>query len=167
MPDFDPRYTAGTVKHKGGNIMVWGAFSLSGIGPLHRIAGIMDQVQYREIMEKVMLPHARQNMPRGWVLQQDNDPKHTAKSVKKWFTDNKLRVMEWPPQSPDLNPIESLWGEVEQKLKGRKFKKPDELFDAVNQEWTNLPTELLEKLVGSMPRRCKAVLDVNGASTKY
>jgi len=70
---FDPRYTAGTVKHKGGNIMVWGAFSLSGIGPLHRIAGIM---------EKVMLPHARQNMPRGWVLQQDNDPKHTAKSVK-------------------------------------------------------------------------------------
>jgi len=56
--------------------------------------------------------------------------------------------MEWPPQSPDLNPIENLWGEVERKLKGRKFKKPDELFDAVNQEWTNLPTELLEKLVG-------------------
>ena len=94
---FNPCYNFGTVKHKGGNIMVWGSFSLSRISPLHWIVGIMDQVQYGEIMEKVMLPHARQNMPPDWVLQQDNDPKHTAKSVKKWFMDNEMRVMEWLP----------------------------------------------------------------------
>ena len=49
--------------------------------------------------------------------------------------DNEMRVMEWLPQSPDLNTIKNLWGEVERKLKGHKIKKPDELVKAVNQEW--------------------------------
>ena len=48
--------------------------------------------------------------------------------------DNEMRVMEWLPPSPDLNTIKKLWGEVERKVKGRKLKKPDELFKAVNQE---------------------------------
>ena len=52
-------------------------------------------------------------MPELWVLEQDNDPKHTAKSAKKWFTNNEVRVMEWPPQSVNLYPIKNLWGEVE------------------------------------------------------
>uniref|UniRef100_A0A914UYA6 Tc1-like transposase DDE domain-containing protein n=1 Tax=Plectus sambesii TaxID=2011161 RepID=A0A914UYA6_9BILA len=152
---FDPHYTVGTVKHRGRNIMVWGCFSLTGIGPLHRINGIMNQVQYREILQEVMLPHARRNMLRGWVLQQDNDPKHTVKSVKRWVTEKKLRLMEWPVQSPDLNPIENLWEEVERRLAGQKFRKPDNLFNALSREWAALPLQTLETLVKSMPRGCK------------
>lgn len=164
---FDPRYTIGTVKHSGGNIMVWGAFCHLGVGPLFRIVGNMDQVQYREIMENIMLPYATSNMEGSWMLQQDNDPKHTAKSVKKWFADNNIRVMDWPSQSPDLNPIENLWEEVDRKLKRQNFKKPEQLFDAIKEEWNRIPMSLLHTLVESMPRRCRAVIGAKGAATKY
>lgn len=164
---YDPRYTIGTVKFGGGGIMVWGGFSKHGLGPLHRIEGIMDAIKYRNILTEVMLPYSREHMPADWVFQQDNDPKHTAKIIKKWFEDNQLRVLDWPAQSPDLNPIENLWGEVERKLIGKKFKRPDDLWEAVQAAWYNVPQERVNKLIESMPRRCKAVIDAKGSATKY
>ena len=164
---FAKEYTIGTVKFGGGNIMVWGCFSWAGIGPLYRVNGIMDQLQYREILSNQMLPHALEKMPHNWVYQHDNDPKHTALTVKNWLINNSITVLKWPAQSPDLNPIENLWIEVERRLGGRKFQKPDELFRAVQYEWEALPKQLLETLVESMPRRCKAVIDSKGYATKY
>lgn len=78
----DIKYQVPTVKHGGGNVMVWGCFSRDGIGPLHRINGIMDKFMYADILKKHMLPHAKLKMPRGWWFQQDNDPKHASKHVK-------------------------------------------------------------------------------------
>lgn len=164
---FDPRFTKGTVKFGGRKIMVYGCFSWAGIGPIYRISGIMDQFQYIEILEKVMLPHAQQNMLPNWQLVQDNDPKHTAKRVKKWFTDNHINLLAWPAKSPDLNVIENLWFQVKKRLAGKKFKTPELLFDGVKAAWESIPKQVLETLVESMPRRCKAVIDARGYSTKY
>ena len=76
-------------------------------------------------------------------------------------------MLEWPAQSPDLNPIENLWCEAERRLGGHKFKKSDELFNAVRKAWESIPKSRLEKLVESMPRRCQAVIDAKGYATKY
>ena len=92
--------------------MVWGSFSNAGLGPLHLINGTMDQIQYHNIMSDVKLPYANINLAADWILQQDNDPKHTTKSVKHWFQTSNVRVLEWLAQSADLNPIENLWNIV-------------------------------------------------------
>lgn len=164
---FDYRYTQKTVKYGGGSIMVWGCFSYAAVGPLHRIDGIMDSLMYRDIMENVMLPYASEEMPLKWTYQQDNDPKHTARIVKRWFEDNNVSVMGWPAQSPDLNPIENLWSIVDQRIDRSQASNKDALFQAIQEAWNAIPEEIIHNLVDSMPRRCQAAIAAKGYATKY
>lgn len=153
---YSPRCMRGTVKHDK-KINVWGCFSSGGVGRLHRIIGIMDQEIYMDIREEPMLHSADLLFGReNWILQQDNDPKHTAKRVK-----------EWPPQSPDLNPIENLWSILDRRLSNRHVNSEAELFQCLQEGWNSLPVSLLSKLVASMHDRCQAVIDNKGLPTKY
>ena len=105
----------------GKGVIVWGCFSgISGLGPLFQISGIMDRFVYRDILEKQMVPFADDNMPLRWQFQQDNDPKHASKLIKTWFNTNQINLMKWPVNSPDLNPIENLWKQLDDaiQLKG-------------------------------------------------
>jgi len=74
--------------------MIWACFSYYGVGPIYWVKTIMDRYVY-----------ASEDMPPIWTFQQDNDPKHSSKHAKEWFAANQVNVMEWPAQSPDLNPI--------------------------------------------------------------
>ncbi|CDQ73294.1 unnamed protein product [Oncorhynchus mykiss] len=108
--EYNPKNTIPTVKHGGGNIILWGCFSAKGTGQLHLIEGRMDGAMYREILANNLLPSVRAlKMGHGWVFQHDNDPKDTARATKEWLRKKHLKVLERPSQSPDLNPIENLW----------------------------------------------------------
>ncbi|KAF2346192.1 Transposase Tc1-like [Trinorchestia longiramus] len=107
--EYKPKCTIPTVEFGGDSIIVWGCFSSSGVGKLHIIEGTMNGRKYREILEEQLLPSARLlKLKRGWKFQQDNDPKHTANETKKWLRMKKINILEWPSQSPDMNPIENL-----------------------------------------------------------
>ena len=78
-----------------------------------------------------------------------------------------VKVMDWPSMSPDLNPIEHLWGILKRKVEVHKVSSIHQLHDVVIKEWKSIPVATCEALVNSMPRRVKVFLDVDGGHTKY
>lgn len=150
--------------------MVWGCFSKKGVGDLVHIPTIMDKSVYEDILKNHLKKSARKlRLGSNYVFQQDNDPKHTAKTVQEWFRRNKINKMDWPAQSPDLNPIENLWSELGRKVarRDRAPKNSKELVAILQEEWNAIPKDVTAKLVESMPRRLEAVIAAHGGHTKY
>lgn len=165
--EMNPRFTKKQVKHGGGNIKMWGSFSGRGVGPVRKVQGNLDQHQYKAILEETMLPYAEEHLPIIWTFQHDNDPKHTARSVKSFLTSQSVSVLDWPANSPDLNPIEHLWHEIKKKVATYRTTTLDELNEAFCEAWANIPVETCQKLIMSMPHRCQAVITNKGFATGY
>uniref|UniRef100_A0AAZ3PJB8 Tc1-like transposase DDE domain-containing protein n=1 Tax=Oncorhynchus tshawytscha TaxID=74940 RepID=A0AAZ3PJB8_ONCTS len=93
--------------------------------------------------------------------------RNTAKTTQEWLRDKSLNVLEWPSQSPDLNPIEHLWRDLKIAVQRRSPSNLTELERICREEWEELPKSRCAKLVESYPRRLKAVNAAKGDSTKY
>ena len=104
-----------------------------------------------------------------FVFQQDNDPKHTSRLANDWFNQNRVNLMDWPPQSPDMNPIKHLWHALKQRL--RTYPEPPkgihELWERIQDEWLKIPVETCQNLISNMPGRIQALLKAKGGYTKY
>ena len=160
-----------TIKHGGGHLMVWATMTYDGVGPIVGIEGILDAEFYREILEETLVPSlAIRNINIEEIFfQHDNDPKHTAKLTKRWFEENQIKLLQWPAQSPDLNPIENLWKELKRLITLLKElpKSENDLWEKVRLVWLGLEREYCAKLVQTMPRRISSVLKAKGGYTKW
>jgi len=87
--------------------------------------------------------------------------------LKSWFASKKIEVLDWPPQSPDMNVIEHLWSIIKPKIAKRHPANLKELDDAIKVEWEQLDPSFTMSLVESMPRRVMALLKAKGGHTKY
>ncbi len=140
------------------SVMIWGAISSAGVGPLCFLKTNVTAPIYQDIGK--LLKNA------DFIFQQDLGPAHTAKSTKRWLNDHGVGVLGWPANSPDLN-IDNLWGIVKRKKKNKRPKNADELKATVKETWASIPPQQCHKLITSMPRRIEAVIKAKGAPTKY
>ncbi|KAI4887934.1 hypothetical protein NFI96_008000 [Prochilodus magdalenae] len=141
---------------------------VEGTGLVLHISERMDGAMYcnPKILSDNLLPSAR-TWGRGWVFQHDNDPKHTAKATKEWLKKKHIKVMEWPSQSPDLNPIENLWRELKVRVAKRQPHNLNDLEMICEEEWTKIPPDMCANLIINYNKRLTAVLANKGFATKY
>ena len=86
-------------------------------------------------------------MGHGWVFQHDNDPKHTAKATKECLKKKHIKVLEWPSQFPDLNPIENLWRQLKLRVAKRQPQQLKDLERICKEEWTKIPPKICANLL--------------------
>lgn len=155
-----------TTKFGGGSVMVWGCFSYDGVGALVKIDGIMRKEQYHQILQRSAIPSGINLIGNGFVFQQDNDPKHTSHLCMNYLRSKEsrgvLKYMEWPPQSPDANPIELLWDELDREVRKLRPKSQTHLWECLQTAWRQLRPLALHKLVQRMPRICAAIIEAKG-----
>jgi transposase len=101
---------------------------------------------------------------------QDGAPAHSAADTLAELAERGIRVLKWPPYSPDLNPIEMVWNWMKDYIQERyedSLTKYPALRQAVQEAWDAVPIEYLTELLQSMPARCRAVVEAEGGFTRF
>jgi transposase len=140
----------------------------AGVGELAIVEGIMNAKGYVNILRDNLKKSVRKlGIQDSYLFQQDNDPKHTARITREWLLYNARGLLETPPQSPDINPIENLWSLLETKIMKCKCSSRQMLIGNLKKEWDKIGQEVTANLVNSMPRRLQAITDAKGLHTKH
>ena len=160
-----------SVKFGGASLMMWGCMTAQGVGYATKIDGALNAALYVDIVEDELqwtMGHFHLNR-REITFEHDNDPKHTSHLARNWLSNNSIRVLDWPAQSPHLNPIEHLWSYLKRQLAPYENAPQDidELWQRVVTDWYKIPLETCTDLIESMPRRVAAVLKARGGHTNY
>jgi transposase len=150
-------------------INVWGCLSKKGFGRVFWFKNNLNsEFLCHKIYRNALLPSARQHFGQSqWVLLEDNDLKHRSNYSRTWKSDHQIVTLSWPSHSPDVNPIENLWALLKVKVAQRRPKTLEDLVNAIQNEWNELPSELAYNLMNSMESRVQSLIDSSGDYTLY
>jgi transposase len=166
-------------KGKDLSVMVWGAIWLGGRSDLV-IMDIDEEAKrsgfsansYLDVLEKTV----ESCWSPGMTFMQDNAPIHKAKKVMQWFEDHGIPLLDWPPYSPDMNPIEHVWAKMKEWLCeqypdarnwGSSQSALNMLGRVINEAWEAIPQEFIDGLINTMISRVTALVKAEGWHTKY
>ena len=162
-----PRVLKQRAKHPV-KIHIWGGISTRGATDIIMFTGIMDAQRLSAVLEVGLLPFIRSHYSDGHRLQQDNDPKHASRHIEAFFEENGVNWWPTPPESPDLNPIENVWGSLKQYLRNSyKPKNLDQLRDGIKQFWATLTPEVCARYISHLKKVIPKVIKEDGGPSGY
>ena len=164
---YDDKYTVSTMKHPPSQ-MIWGAMSQHGIGGLFFLPSgtTMNGEKYAQLLSDKLQLHM--HVHKCNIFMQDGAPCHRSKLVTNFLKKKKVKVLDWPGNSHDLNPIENLWTVMKDKVAEKQPSSLPYLCRAIKEVWMKqISKEYCANLVNSMPRHLAAVIQNKGGHTKY
>ncbi len=140
---------------KPASLMVWGCISVYGMGSLHVLEGTMNAERYINVLEQHILPSRWLSISGKALCISAGQCKTTycRAITTAWLRSRRVHVLNWPEYSPDISPIENIWRIIKQKICQRRPQTLQQLKIYIRQEWDQIPTPKLQKLITSMLRR--------------
>ena len=126
------------------SVMFWGCFSSFGLGPLVALDGSLNQWGYIDLLRDFLIPEieaAKFLYNVDLILMQSNAPCHKTLNIMNYLASKNVETLKWPPQSPDLNPIENLWALIKRKWQSKygMSKTKQEFVEQIFEIWDNTP----------------------------
>ena len=149
-------------------IHVWAGISKKGATQIVMFSGIMNATRYSDILSASLVPFLKEMYPHGHRLYQDNDPKHTSKYIQCYFEANGVNWWKSPAESPDLNPIELMWGSMKNFIRDKlKPKNLGELKEGIRKYWSTLTPEVCTRYIDHLQKVMPVVVQVEGAPSGH
>ena len=152
-----------------GGVMVWAGISTGGKTDLVIVDGNLTSQRYvDEILRPHVVPYAGA-IGESFILQDDNARPHRGLIVQDFLDEQGISRMNWPAVSPDLNPIEHMWDILGRRVTPRL--NPDSTVNDLKvilvEEWSQITIQQVDRLIGSMRRRCTECIEAAGGHTHY
>ena len=137
-------------------------------GPITTVEGTIDGAKYLQLLKDVVIPEIdASEVP--IIFQQDNAPAHKKASVTSFLSEQNFETLDWPPQSPDLSPIEWVWNIIKMKMKALKPRPrtPATMRAAILDIWDNLEDSTREKTIDMFRKRLSQCIERKGGFTDF
>ena len=156
-------------KYSKQGLMVWGAISSFGTLELVCVEETINAKVYVDMLEQDFFSKWENDLPQNFIFMQDNAPPHSAHYTCAYLSEKKVKVLEWPPYSPDLNPIENVWAIMSNHIycQGKTYKNTNELWEALVKAWEAIDLQTIWNLYNSMTNRMCMCLEMQGRRIKY
>ncbi|KAH9115048.1 hypothetical protein AeMF1_010892 [Aphanomyces euteiches] len=153
----------------GKSVMIWACFSSHGSSEIAFLEGTQNSNKYIWTLQDYLFPFAHSVYGEDFTFMHDNAAIHTSKDTKEFLAQNNVNIFVHPALSPDLNPIENLWGQLVRAVyaNGKQYNDVESLKATISREWAKINISRLQDLVKSMPRRCIEVVKTKGDITKF
>ena len=147
-------------------VMVWGAISTE--GKLDIIVTPMPMISehYLGVLREGLQPFYRKHRGKKFIFMQDNTSVHTSRVTTAWLKKKNIKVLPWPANSPDINPIENVWSLFVRKVyEGQtQYHNVQDLIRAIKKAWYEIPQEVIQKLIKSVPGRLTKLIESQGGA---